>query len=103
LRRDPPLGAAAAHRWRAGRHHRRPGRHARPGLGEDVMTRTVLITGTSSGIGLQTALVAARAGFTPVATMRDPSRSDELRKAAAEAGVEIDIRQLDVTDPDSID
>ncbi|MEU9991420.1 SDR family oxidoreductase [Streptomyces sp. NPDC048045] len=64
--------------------------------------KVVLITGTSSGIGLAAAVSAARAGWTTVATLRDPSRSDALRKAAAEAGVELDIRRLDVTDEASI-
>ncbi|MFF7969780.1 SDR family NAD(P)-dependent oxidoreductase [Streptomyces sp. NPDC007905] len=64
--------------------------------------KVVLITGTSSGIGLAAAVSAARAGWKTVATLRDPSRSDALRKAAAEAGVELDIRRLDVTDEASI-
>ncbi|AGS67404.1 SDR family oxidoreductase [Streptomyces collinus] len=64
--------------------------------------KVVLITGTSSGIGLAAAVAAARAGWTTVATLRDPSRSDTLRKAAADAGVELDIRRLDVTDETSI-
>ncbi|MER6468909.1 SDR family oxidoreductase [Streptomyces collinus] len=64
--------------------------------------KVVLITGTSSGIGLAAAVAAARAGWTTVATLRDPSRSDALRKAAADAGVELDIRRLDVTDQASI-
>ncbi|MFH8770307.1 SDR family oxidoreductase [Streptomyces sp. NPDC085866] len=64
--------------------------------------KVVLITGTSSGIGLAAAVSAARAGWTTVATMRDLGRSDALRKAAAEAGVQVDIRRLDVTDEASI-
>ncbi|TJZ57223.1 SDR family oxidoreductase [Streptomyces piniterrae] len=64
--------------------------------------KVVLITGTSSGIGLAAAVSAARAGWTTVATLRDPSRSDALRKAAGEAGVDLDIRRLDVTDEASI-
>ncbi|MHC6629999.1 SDR family NAD(P)-dependent oxidoreductase [Streptomyces globosus] len=64
--------------------------------------RTVLITGTSSGIGLSTAVAAARAGWRTVATLRDPGRADALRKAAADAGVELDIRRLDVTDEASV-
>ncbi|MFE9258977.1 SDR family oxidoreductase [Streptomyces sp. NPDC006879] len=65
-------------------------------------SKVVLITGTSSGIGLATAVSAARAGWKTVATLRDPSRSEALRKAADEAGVELDIRRLDVTDESSI-
>jgi NAD(P)-dependent dehydrogenase (short-subunit alcohol dehydrogenase family) len=65
------------------------------------MTDTVLVTGTSSGIGLATAIAAARAGWRTVATMRDTARSTALIDAAAAAGVTdlIDIRALDVTDP----
>lgn len=63
---------------------------------------TVLVTGTSSGIGLATAVTAAAAGFTTVATMRDLGRAGALRAAADRAGVTLDIRQLDVTDPDSV-
>ena len=66
-------------------------------------TRTVLITGTSSGIGLATAIACAREGFATVATMRDPSRADVLLAAARDAGVEVDVRQLDVTDAASVE
>ncbi len=62
--------------------------------------RVVLVTGTSSGIGLATAVAAARAGWTVVATLRDTGRADRLRAAADEAGVALDIRALDVTDAD---
>ncbi|MEV7007052.1 SDR family NAD(P)-dependent oxidoreductase [Streptosporangium sp. NPDC051022] len=64
--------------------------------------RTVLITGTSSGIGLATAVTAAKAGFTVVATMRDPERAHALREAAGHAGVTLDVRRLDVTDAASV-
>ena len=66
-------------------------------------SRTVLITGTSSGIGLHTALAAASAGWTVVATMRDTTRAGALRAAADAAGVSVDIRALDVTDAAQIE
>jgi len=59
-----------------------------------------LVTGTSSGMGLATAVGLARAGLTVVATMRDTSRDGALRSAAEAAGVEVDVRPLDVTDAD---
>ncbi|WP_457028487.1 SDR family NAD(P)-dependent oxidoreductase [Kitasatospora sp. P5_F3] len=62
----------------------------------------VLITGTSSGIGLATAVAAARAGFTTVATMREPDRAQRLLEAAEHAGVTLDVRRLNVTDADSV-
>ncbi|MFF0609287.1 SDR family oxidoreductase [Nocardia tengchongensis] len=66
--------------------------------------KTVLITGTSSGIGLATAIAAARAGWTTVATMRDTSKAENLLEAAAEHGVtdRIQVKRLDVVDPASI-
>lgn len=63
----------------------------------------LLVTGTSSGIGLATAVEAARRGFRVIATMRDPEKSGPLREAAAAAGVEVDVQPLDVTDQESID
>ncbi|MDZ5443683.1 SDR family NAD(P)-dependent oxidoreductase [Micromonospora sp. 4G57] len=65
---------------------------------------TALITGTSSGIGLEIAVGAARAGWRAVATMRDVSRADALRRAADAAGVAdlVEVRRLDVVDPASV-
>ncbi|MFD8762774.1 SDR family oxidoreductase [Streptomyces mirabilis] len=67
-----------------------------------MSSKVVLITGTSSGLGLAAAVAAAQSGWHTVATLRDTSRADSLRKAAADAGVELDIRQLDVTDEASV-
>jgi len=61
-----------------------------------------IVTGTSSGIGLQIAVQSAAAGHTVVATMRDLAKAAPLRDAAAALGVTVDIRQLDVTDPVSV-
>jgi NAD(P)-dependent dehydrogenase (short-subunit alcohol dehydrogenase family) len=77
--------------------------HPRQG---DLMTspKTVLITGTSSGIGLATAIGAARAGWTTIATMRDTGKAGALLEAAAEHDVadRIQVKRLDVTAPESI-
>ncbi|MFE4977561.1 SDR family oxidoreductase [Kitasatospora sp. NPDC056651] len=64
--------------------------------------KTVLITGTSSGIGLATAVAAARGGWQVIATMRDTAKAGPLLAAAEEAGVGVDVRALDVTEPDSV-
>ena len=66
------------------------------------MSPVALITGTSSGIGLSSAVAAAKHVFTTVATLRDPSRDGALRAAAEAAGVTLDVRQLDVVDEGSI-
>ncbi len=52
---------------------------------------TALVTGTSSGIGLATAVSLARAGHVVAATMRNLDRAGDLRKIAAEEQLSIDI------------
>lgn len=66
--------------------------------------KITVVTGSSSGIGLLTAVELARAGFFVVATMRDPARRDRLDQAAAQASVSqrIEVRPLDITQFDSI-
>ena len=66
--------------------------------------KVALITGTSSGIGLLTAVDMARAGFQVVATMRDVNKATRLMKAANDAGVSanMEIRPLDITQFDSL-
>ena len=62
------------------------------------MARTVLVTGAGSGIGLATAVEAARLGFRAVAAVHLPDQEPGVREAAAEAGVEVETAVLDVTD-----
>jgi NAD(P)-dependent dehydrogenase (short-subunit alcohol dehydrogenase family) len=66
--------------------------------------RTVLITGTSAGFGLLTAVELAKRGWRVVATMRNLERRSALEAALAQSGVakNVDIVQLDVTDAASI-
>jgi NAD(P)-dependent dehydrogenase (short-subunit alcohol dehydrogenase family) len=61
-----------------------------------------LVTGTSSGIGFSTAVQLAQHGFTVIATMRNMTKAGPLEAQAREAGVNIDIRQLDVQDEASV-
>lgn len=57
-----------------------------------------LVTGTSSGIGMHTAVGLARRGWTVVATVRDTSSPGTLLEHAAAAGVRVRLAALDVTD-----
>jgi NAD(P)-dependent dehydrogenase (short-subunit alcohol dehydrogenase family) len=63
---------------------------------------TVLITGTSSGIGMSTALELARAGHRVIATMRNPAASPELAGTAAREGLPVEVLTLDVTSDESV-
>jgi len=65
--------------------------------------QAILVTGASSGLGLETALHLAARGFRVFAGIRDTARSDELRVEASRRGLEIEILALDVTDRKSID
>ena len=62
----------------------------------------VLITGTSAGIGLQTAIVLAKAGHSVVATMRNLGRDTALREAVAADRLPISIFQMDVDSDESV-
>lgn len=62
----------------------------------------VLITGTSSGIGLATAVAFARAGHRVYATMRNPGRAPELGHRATLEGLSITIAAMDVDSDESV-
>jgi len=57
---------------------------------------SILITGTSTGIGLATALQFGRTGHQVYATMRNPSRAPELAEKTAQEKLPIKISVMDV-------
>jgi NADP-dependent 3-hydroxy acid dehydrogenase YdfG len=61
------------------------------------MTRTILITGASSGIGTATAKLFQQRGWNVVAATRNPDRENELNKLDNTL-----VTRLDVTDAASI-
>ncbi|MFB5673462.1 SDR family oxidoreductase [Paenibacillus terreus] len=65
----------------------------------------VLITGTSSGFGLLTAVTMARKGYRVAAAMRDTGKKGDLMSMARQMGVSdrIHVLPLDVTDSESIE
>ena len=63
----------------------------------------VLITGTSSGIGLATAIALGRSGHTVVATMRNPDRGGALREVVEKERLPISILKMDVDSDESVD
>ena len=62
----------------------------------------VLITGCSTGIGLEAALAFARRGDTTYGSMRNLAKADVLRARAEAEGLDVEVVQLDVTDNDSV-
>jgi NAD(P)-dependent dehydrogenase (short-subunit alcohol dehydrogenase family) len=65
-------------------------------------TRVAVVTGTSSGIGFETALTLARNGFQTYATMRNPKKGENIKSIASKENLPIHIEQLDVTDNKSV-
>lgn len=65
--------------------------------------QVVLITGCSSGIGYETALMLARNGFHTYATMRNTKKSDSLEEIIKKERLDLNIRELDVNDDRSIE
>ena len=61
------------------------------------MTKTILITGASSGIGKATARLFQQRGWNVVATMRNPDRENELNRLD-----NVLVTRLDLTDAASI-
>lgn len=67
------------------------------------MHEVALITGCSSGIGYETALMLARNGFHTFATMRNTKKSDSLEEIIKKERLDLNIRELDVNDDTSIE
>ncbi|WP_424984562.1 SDR family oxidoreductase [Microbulbifer sp. S227A] len=67
------------------------------------MSKIILVTGTSTGLGIAISVQAARAGHTVYATMRNLDRRGALDSAARDAGVSLHVLQLDVQDMASVD
>ncbi len=61
------------------------------------MKRIALVTGTSSGLGLETSILLAKNGYKVYATMRNLKKNGILLKRAQEESVVIETLMLDVT------
>ena len=64
---------------------------------------TVVLTGSSRGIGLATALVLARAGHTVFAAMRNPAGAPQLAEAAQKESLPVHIIAMDVDSDSSVE
>jgi NAD(P)-dependent dehydrogenase (short-subunit alcohol dehydrogenase family) len=62
------------------------------------VSRSVVVTGANSGIGLVTVLELAGAGYDVIGTVRSEEKAERVAEAAAERGVEVRTTVLDVDD-----
>ena len=67
------------------------------------MESVALVTGCSSGIGLETAIALSREGHFTYATMRDVKKSGSLDKIVNDEGLPIKVLELDVDSEKSVD
>ena len=64
---------------------------------------SVVVTGASKGIGLETSVRLAAAGFRVWAGVRDAASGEIVESHAHRAGVRVNVIQLDVTDAPSVE
>jgi len=64
--------------------------------------KVALVTGSSSGIGYETALLLARNGFDTFATMRNLKKSENIKSLAEKEKLPLKVVGLDVTDDGSV-
>jgi NAD(P)-dependent dehydrogenase (short-subunit alcohol dehydrogenase family) len=64
--------------------------------------KVAIVTGSSSGIGLESALLLARNGYITYATMRSPEKDTSIKTVVQKEGLPIRVVQLDVTDDSSV-
>jgi short-subunit dehydrogenase len=62
------------------------------------ITRVAVVTGSSSGIGFETALTLARNGFYTYATMRNLKKSTSIEEIADKEALPLKVIELDVDD-----
>ena len=67
------------------------------------MNKVAVITGTSSGVGLELAVMLAKEGYTTIATMRNLSKQATLLSKAESEKVSITVLPLDVQSAESVD
>ena len=66
------------------------------------MEKVAIVTGSSSGIGYETALALARDGYFTYATMRNTSKGEKILEVAKNENLNIEVLELDVDNPESI-
>jgi NAD(P)-dependent dehydrogenase (short-subunit alcohol dehydrogenase family) len=66
------------------------------------MEKIAVVTGTSTGIGFETALALAREGYYTYATMRDTAKSQKIKELGQKENLKINVLKLDVDDESSV-
>jgi len=67
-----------------------------------IMEKVALVTGCSSGIGFETALVLSRGNYFTYATMRDTKKAQKIQEIAKKENLELEVIELDVDKEESV-
>ena len=66
------------------------------------MEKVAIVTGSSSGIGFETALALARDGYYTYATMRDTKKANMILDIAKKDNLKVEVLELDVNKEDTV-
>ncbi|HET7344369.1 MAG TPA: SDR family oxidoreductase [Nitrososphaeraceae archaeon] len=66
------------------------------------MDKVAIVTGSSSGIGFETALALAREGYHTYASMRDVKKSGKILEIAKKENLKIEVLEIDVNNESTI-
>ena len=99
----PPLSAYAPRLWDFWERNLDPDLFRERSLASSIKDKKVLITGASSGIGLETALKIGEAGGEVLLVSRTREKLDEVARQVEEAGGTAHVHPCDLSDLDDID
>jgi len=66
------------------------------------MEKVAIVTGSSSGIGFETALDLAREGYYTYATMRDTKKGNQIKEIAKKENLKLEVIELDVDKDETV-
>ena len=66
------------------------------------MEKIAVVTGSSSGIGFETALALAREGYYTYATMRDTKKGNRIKEIAKKENLNLEVLELDVDNDQTV-
>lgn len=66
------------------------------------MEKIAIVTGSSSGIGFETALALAREGYYTYATMRDIKKGNQIKEIAKKENLKLQVIELDVDKDETV-
>src|SRR5574342_847737 len=66
------------------------------------MEKVALVTGSSSGIGFETALALAREGYTTYASMRDTKKGKQIQEIAKKEDLKLEVIEIDVDKDETV-